>query len=79
METDNNSLKAVNCELNELIHKKNSELNSEKKIKIFEEIISHQSSSSLKVPQSPNNSSMDIFSDMLKEKENLLNLRVLVD
>ena len=76
---DNAHLKTSNTELQELLHKKDSEINSEKKIKIFEEIISHQSSNSLKSSPSPNSSSMDIINDMLKEKENIINLRVNVE
>jgi hypothetical protein len=60
------------------IHKKEFQINSEKKIKIYEEIISHQSTSSIGglSADKPSSSSFNILDDMMREKEIIVSMRV---
>ena len=76
MKGDNLSLKSSNSELNEKMHRKETEINSEKKIRIIEEIVTHHSSVNLNNQPVSEAASFDILSEMMREKEVTIGLRV---
>lgn len=69
LQGENAHIRAENRELNEVIFSMSNQLNSEKKIKLYEEIAGTRSG-----PQ-PNYQST-ILAKVVEERENIINLRV---
>jgi hypothetical protein len=70
LKAENTASKNTNAELSDLLHKKNSEINSEKKIKLFEEIAAHHHTTTLLQPH-------EFLTGVLAQKEQTIVLRVL--
>ena len=68
---ENGQLRMENRELNEVLFQKMNEINSEKKIRIFEEIASHRTSHDSQYHP------IEIVAQVVQEKEAIIAIRVL--